>query len=45
VRFYVSGFNILTWAKSIKWEDPELSGNSTAYPPQRIINFGCTVKF
>ena len=45
VRFYVSGFNVLTWAKTIKWEDPEINGNSTAYPPQRIINFGCTVKF
>jgi len=45
VRFYVSGFNVLTWAKTIKWEDPEINGNATAYPPQRIINFGCTVKF
>ena len=45
VRFYVSGFNVLTWAKAIKYADPEISGNSTAYPPQRIINFGCTVKF
>jgi len=45
VRFYVSGYNVLTWAKTIKWEDPEINGNATAYPPQRIINFGCTVKF
>jgi TonB-linked SusC/RagA family outer membrane protein len=45
VRFYVSGFNLLTWAKSIKYADPEIQGNSTAYPPQRIINFGATLKF
>jgi TonB-linked SusC/RagA family outer membrane protein len=45
VRFYVSGFNVLTWAKAIKWEDPEINGSATTYPPQRIINFGCTVKF
>jgi len=45
VRFYVSGFNVLTWAKAIKYADPEINGNSTTYPPQRIINFGCTVKF
>ncbi|HTI89475.1 MAG TPA: TonB-dependent receptor [Puia sp.] len=45
VRFYMSGFNVLTWAKAIKYADPEISGNSTTYPPMRIINFGCTVKF
>jgi len=45
VRFYVSGFNLLTWAKAIKYADPEISGNSTAYPPQRIVNFGATLKF
>lgn len=45
VRFYVSGFNVLTWAKAIKYADPEISGNSTTYPQQRIINFGCSVKF
>ncbi len=45
VRFYVSGFNVLTWAKAIKYADPEISGNSTAYPQQRIINFGASVKF
>lgn len=45
VRFYVSGFNVLTWAKAIKYADPEISGNSTTYPQQRIVNFGATVKF
>ncbi|MDP4257236.1 MAG: TonB-dependent receptor [Bacteroidota bacterium] len=45
VRFYVSGFNVLTWAKAIKYADPEISGNSTTYPQQRIINFGASVKF
>jgi hypothetical protein len=45
VRLYVSGFNVLTWAKAIKYADPEINGNSTTYPQQRIINFGCSVKF
>ena len=44
-RLYVSGFNLLTWAKSIKFEDPELSGDSRFYPQQRIINLGVNVKF
>lgn len=38
-RVYMSGFNILTWAKEIKWVDPELAGGVT-YPPQRILNLG-----
>lgn len=45
VRIFVSGFNVLTWAKDIKWTDPELSGNILYYPPQRIINMGINVKF
>jgi TonB-linked SusC/RagA family outer membrane protein len=45
VRFYVSGFNLLTWAKAIKYADPEMTGTSANYPPQRIINFGVDVKF
>ncbi|TKK67268.1 TonB-dependent receptor [Ilyomonas limi] len=45
VRFYVSGFNLLTWSKEIKWSDPEISGDFTTYPPLRIINFGANVKF
>ena len=45
VRVYASGFNLLTWAKEIKWADPELNGDFTTYPPQRIINLGVNVKF
>ena len=45
IRFYVSAFNLLTWAKEIKWSDPEISGNSLYYPQQRVINLGINVKF
>lgn len=45
LRFYMSGFNLLTWSKQIKWADPELNGDYTAYPPSRIVNFGVNVKF
>lgn len=45
VRFYVSGYNLLTWAKEIKWSDPEISGSSLYYPQQRIVSFGVNVKF
>ena len=45
VRFYVSGSNLLTWAKTIKWCDPELNGSNLYYPQQRIINLGINVKF
>lgn len=45
LRFYVSGSNLLTWAKDIKWCDPEISGNSLYYPQQRVINVGVNVKF
>ena len=45
VRFYVSGFNVFTWAKEIKWTDPELSGNILFYPPQRVFNLGINVRF
>ena len=44
-RFYVSGFNLLTWAKEIKWCDPEISGSSLYYPQQRVINLGVRVQF
>jgi len=44
-RLYVSAFNLLTWAKAIKWTDPEIGGDFTAYPPQRIINLGASIKF
>ncbi len=45
LRLYVNGSNLLTWAKEIKYCDPELSGGSTYYPQQRVINFGVNVKF
>jgi TonB-linked SusC/RagA family outer membrane protein len=45
VRVYVSGYNLLTWAKEIKWADPESSGGYLYYPQQRIINLGINVKF
>ena len=45
IRVYVSAFNMLTWAKEIKWADPEMSGDLTYYPQQRIINIGANVKF
>jgi TonB-linked SusC/RagA family outer membrane protein len=45
VRIFVSGFNVLTWAKEIKWTDPELNGNILYYPPQRIFSMGINVKF
>ena len=44
-RLYVSGFNLLTWAKELKWADPELAGNFTQYPPLRTINLGLNVSF
>jgi TonB-linked SusC/RagA family outer membrane protein len=45
VRLYASAYNLLTWAKEIKWSDPEISGNTLYYPQQRIINLGINVKF
>ncbi len=45
LRVYVSGFNLLTWAKEIKHIDPEISDGSLNYPQQRVINFGLNVKF
>ncbi len=45
IRLYISASNLLTWAKDIKWSDPELSGNTLYYPQQRIINLGLNVKF
>lgn len=44
-RFYFSGYNLLTWAKEIKHADPELSGGSGNYPPQRVLNLGVNIKF
>ena len=45
VRLYVSGYNLLTWAKEIKWADPETGGGYLVYPQLRIINLGINVKF
>ena len=44
-RFYVSGFNVLTWAKEVKWSDPEVSGNYLSYPQQRVLNLGARIQF
>jgi hypothetical protein len=45
VRLYLSGFNLLTWAKELKWADPELAGNFTQYPQLRTFNLGFNVSF
>jgi TonB-linked SusC/RagA family outer membrane protein len=45
VRVFASAFNLATWSKDVKWADPEFNGGYLTYPPQRIINFGATVKF
>lgn len=45
LRVYVSGFNVLTWAKEIKWTDPEISGAYLYYPQQRVFNVGLSLKF
>ena len=44
-RLYVSGFNVFTWAKELKWADPELAGDFTQYPPLRTLNLGANVSF
>lgn len=44
-RIYVSAFNLATWAKEIKWTDPEFNGGYFNYPPSRVINFGASIKF
>jgi hypothetical protein len=45
LRLYLSGSNLFTWAKEIKWTDPENSGDFLNYPPLRTINLGVNVKF
>jgi TonB-linked SusC/RagA family outer membrane protein len=45
VRIYLSGSNLLTWSKEIKWADPEMSGDFLYYPQQRVINMGINIKF
>lgn len=44
-RIYVSGSNLLTWAKEIKWVDPEVNGGFLYYPQQRVLNLGANIKF
>ena len=44
-RLYISGSNLLTWAKEIEHVDPEINGNGTTYPQLRIINYGINVNF
>lgn len=45
LRFYVNGFNLLTFTK-VKDYDPEgNSGSGQFYPQQRIINIGANLKF
>jgi TonB-linked SusC/RagA family outer membrane protein len=44
VRFYVSGFNILTFSPGVKDFDPESnSSNGTNYPLQKVLNGGLTI--
>jgi hypothetical protein len=45
MRIFVSGYNVFTWAKEIKYADPEMSGDMLYYPQQRIINMGINIKF
>ena len=44
-RLYISAFNLATWAKEVKWADPEFNGGYFNYPPSRVINFGASIKF
>lgn len=45
LRFYLSGFNLLTFSK-VKDYDPEgNSGSGQFYPQQRIVNVGVNLKF
>ena len=44
-RLYISGSNLLTWAKEIDHVDPEINGNGTTYPQLRVINYGINVNF
>jgi hypothetical protein len=45
-RFYVGGFNLLTYAPDFPDFDPEMtSAAGTAYPLQKIVNAGVTLTF
>ena len=45
IRFYVSGFNLITWDK-LKYLDPEMPNvNNGFYPQQRMFSGGINVTF
>ncbi|MEX6686494.1 TonB-dependent receptor [Danxiaibacter flavus] len=45
IRFYVSGFNLVTWDK-LKYMDPEMPNvNNGFYPQQRLYSAGVNVTF
>ena len=44
VRLYVSGFNLLTFAKN-DWADPEISSGAVIYPQLKVLNLGANIKF
>jgi TonB-linked SusC/RagA family outer membrane protein len=46
LRVFVNGTNLLTWAKQIKYRDPELANQSYLnYPPLKIVSFGVNLQF
>lgn len=46
LRAFVNGTNLLTWAKQIKYRDPELANQSYLnYPPLKIVSFGVNLQF
>ena len=46
VRFFVSGTNLLTFAKDVKLWDPEInSTDGRGYPLMRTANFGVNINF
>lgn len=46
LRFYLSGFNLLTFTRELKDFDPEIiRSDGREYPNQKIINFGVNATF
>jgi TonB-linked SusC/RagA family outer membrane protein len=48
VRLYSNGSNLITWAKMLPGQDPEITkpdDNQEPYPVTRIFNFGFNVNF
>ena len=46
LRFYISGFNLLTYSPDFKDFDPEMNENDgQGYPLQKVINGGLTLTF